>query len=1053
MFGNSKKNESVGTAQECSEYSKKIEKHKHNSKRRKNKKSQVRCDIDGDSTSTVNKQVDEYIDEITIKNEPETSVETNRSIKITKDSVVQKIDSPQNIKCKSYWRKNKPSSDLNSIFKNLQVNNSTVKEYVNIDLLQQTKCSPALATSSEHPNLCTVTHRRKKDALILASGSKQKKQEYFNVSNQQTNILKAMPDQIDPSVLSLVPGFKDVLGSQLPTIEDLNEAFYKVCSTIGGFENCSNNFNVTSSVQKPSHCKMKKKVLKNENEPKLNKNQGKSEKQRKSRKAKISDYDSIDDGIQFDGSQKVYVNSELHHSKDVKKSHVPNPCSMGKLKKRQSDVQSTDDSSPTSKEDFEFPQHLSASELKFMFDSGTLFSGIIRINQKNYKEAYLTAPDKGMDILIEGLKDRNRALEGDEVFYMLKPKEQHRTRLDCIDIQRTAIVVAIKTYNHNRGAIGTLNTMKKKNVNFVLFSPRDIRLPRIRIRKNNWPEGFSEAPETFSEKLYFAKITRWTDLRYAEGQVTEVGLVGDIESETKAILLNYDLNVSPYKESLKWCIPPESFTLSEAEIKSREDLREECIFTIDPATAVDLDDAVSCKRLPNGNYEVGVHISDVTHYLKEGTPLDLAVSERATTVYLVQRAYHMLPFELCRLCSLTPGEDKLSFSVFWEVTPQCKIIDRRFARAVINSCAQFSYEQVQMILKGVPLSEIKFPKVYGGHSAERIQETVLFLNKMSSGLRIKRFENGALRIDQTKIKFFLDEHKLPVDFYVETHDESHQLIEELMLLANVTVAEKLLETFPQISFLRCHSPPLTYILNKLQKLLEKYNIELDITSSGSIQKSLMKFSGDNTTSVAQILVLNNMVAKPMTRATYYCSGLHKHEADRHHYALNVPLYTHFTSPIRRYADIVVHRLLGAAVSNSKSPNWSIEYVQKIADNCNKQKYAAKLAGEMSIELFLSVYIELQGSYVCSAVVCDVKDRSFDCIAITTGTHLRVYFERIKAESVQTNENGISRLTIKWPVDEEHEEETIEIIEIFSVIKVKLKKANALKIEATLLRQK
>lgn len=221
----------------------------------------------------------------------------------------------------------------------------------------------------------------------------------------------------------------------------------------------------------------------------------------------------------------------------------------------------------------------------------------------------------------------------------------------------------------------------------------------------------------------------------------------------------------------------------------------------------------------------------------------------------------MLPRELCQMCSLTPGEDKLSFSVLWEITPQFKIVKSRFVRSVINSCAQLSYEQVQNVLD--QSKNIDFPIIHGGHRVDSLAETIRILNEMAKHFRQQRFFNGALKIEQTKICFALDEEGKPREYFVYRNQESHRLIEEFMLLANITVAERIEERFPKIAFLRSHSPPLIYVLEKLQKNLEKYGIILDVSSSGALQSSITKYSGDDVGSLARMLVLNNALAKPM----------------------------------------------------------------------------------------------------------------------------------------------------------------------------------------------
>nr|CAD7394611.1 unnamed protein product [Timema cristinae] len=335
--------------------------------------------------------------------------------------------------------------------------------------------------------------------------------------------------------------------------------------------------------------------------------------------------------------------------------------------------------------------------------------------------------DKGTDILIEGLHDRNRALEGDEVVVRIKPAIEWK-------------VVFILLEVHPRVAIGNLKLMSDRNPNFALFSPRDSRIPRIRIPMGNCPKNFIEEAARYENVLFLAKITFW--------------------------------------DNLHQFYPKTPYHISEEEIRKRTDLRKECIFTIDPLTARDLDDAVSCKELNNGNLEIGVHISDVTFFLEEGTPLDEVVSKRATSIYLVDNVYHMLP-RVCMFCSLLPGVDKLAFSVIFEMTREGEVVSRTFARSVINSCVQLAYEHAQVMIeypkKEWSVSEL--PEIKGGFQPSQLSEVVNQLHHIALKLRSKRFENGALRIDQTKLIFHLDpSNGGPVAFKTYINKESHRRV-------------------------------------------------------------------------------------------------------------------------------------------------------------------------------------------------------------------------------------------------------------------------------------
>lgn len=558
-------------------------------------------------------------------------------------------------------------------------------------------------------------------------------------------------------------------------------------------------------------------------------------------------------------------------------------------------------------EDKKFDPYMPIAEVILGLQNNTLIEGVIRINPKQFQHAYLSSTDREeQDVLIDGIKNRNRALEGDVVVVQIINDTDIEENPDQTK-QKKGKVVFIKDKVHNRTCIGNLKLMPDKNRQKALFVPRDHRVPRLNIPFVSWPDNFYQEEIKYENTLFLATIVEWSDTRFAVGQIVcNIGQSGDMISETKAILAQTDLDITPYGQEFRDLYPRLDFVIPEEEIEIREDCRKLCLFSIDPFNCRDIDDAVSCRELENGNHEIGVHISDVAHFLTENTPLDAKVAEKATTIYLVERAYHMLPDELCMLCSLFPGVDKLAFSVFWEVTPEAKIISHRFAKTVIHSCAQLAYEHAQAILDDEE-SKADFPETYNGYDYKDIHKVIKVLGKIAATFRKNRFEGGALRIDQPKVSFHLDGNNgLPDSYWIYESKESHQLIEELMLLANMTVAARIKDDHPKLAFLRCHPPPSGYMLKQLAKSLIPIGIKLDIKSAGDLHRSLQPHVGPENTDKGKAMVLNMLCAKPMTRAKYFCAD-GCDDDDFHHYALNVPLYTHFTSPIRRYADIMVHR--------------------------------------------------------------------------------------------------------------------------------------------------
>ncbi|CAG9793841.1 unnamed protein product [Diatraea saccharalis] len=703
-------------------------------------------------------------------------------------------------------------------------------------------------------------------------------------------------------------------------------------------------------------------------------------------------------------------------------------------------------------EDKNFDNYLAENEVDIGIRNNTLIEGVLRINPKQFQHSYVSNNDRSeQDILIDGLKNRNRALEGDIVVVQLI--ENCDNDIDN-NKQKKGKVVHIKEKIHTRTCIGNLKLTADKNRQKALFVPRDHRIPRLNIPFTCWPDNFYQDSEKYENTLFLAKIEDWYDVRFAIGKIIcNIGQSGDMITETRAILAQNDLDITPFGSEVRDLYPRLDYSIPENEIKKREDCRKLCVFSIDPPNCRDIDDAVSCRLLENGNYEIGVHISDVAHFLTEDTLLDEKVADKATTIYLVERAYHMLPDDLCMLCSLFPGVDKLAFSVFWEISEDAEVLNQRFSKTVIHSCCQLAYDHAQAILEDRENAQTIFPETYNGFEYKNIYDVIKILGKIAAKFRKQRFDSGALRIDQPKVSFQLNaSNGLPESFWLYENKESHQLIEEFMLLANMTVAKKIYDDYPKLAFLRCHPPPSGFMLKQLVKSLQPMGINLEISSAGDLHSSLMQYV--TTEDKGRAMVLNMLCAKPMARAKYFCAhGCD--DDDFQHYALNVPLYTHFTSPIRRYADIMVHRLLAASIKFRDAPDWEVDKVRMIAAQCNKQKYNAKKAGEMSTELYMLKYIELNSPVMTDAVVVEVREKYIDTIVVPMGLNRRIFFNNdFPGEYLCIkNEAGakLSKMELTWkPVD--HLPEIKQTIEVFSILKIELVKGDDMvKVETKLVR--
>ncbi|KAF5269594.1 hypothetical protein FQR65_LT05932 [Abscondita terminalis] len=725
---------------------------------------------------------------------------------------------------------------------------------------------------------------------------------------------------------------------------------------------------------------------------------------------------------------------QLHSSNLQSSSSVLNACASNTVKSKK-----------TGKKSKLYPIYWAEDEVNKGLANGQLVKGVLRINQKNHNEAYVSEQNRSLqDYFLPTVIDRNRALEGDLVAIKIKPKEKWTEK------QKTASVVYIMEMVHPRTAVGHFLPLSPDKKKFATFIPRDKRVPRIKLPRNSCPEAVEKQNNTF-DILYKAKITSWSDPDFAEGVITDlIGIAGDLDSELSAILSEYDISAKRFPSENLDDVQCTS-EITEAECANRLDLRKECIFTIDPLTARDLDDAVSCKDLPNGNLEVGVHISDVAFYLNEGTNLDKVVRKKATSVYFVNNVFHMLPELLCQTCSLLPGVDKRSFSVIWEMKHNGDIISQRFSRTIMNSCTQLAYEHAQMMIDDPKriFEQGELPEIFGGYDYNDLSRTVNTLNNIAVQMRKKRFDEGALRIDQTKLLFKLDQETgEPLEFFTYENKESHRMIEEFMLLANMSVARKIVDDFPSLAFLRCHDPPKETMLIELKKKLESFGFEIDTSSSKSLQSSIWGLQ--DKLGVPQMAALNHLLAKPMKRARYFCAATERETGDFSHYALNVPIYTHFTSPIRRYADVMVHRLLASSLGYSEPPKWTIREVTVIADNCNDQKYRAKQAGDKSSNVFLAHYIEKHQPFVKTAVVLQVRNHSFDVLVHATGSIVRVT-EKSFDKGVWSFDEKENNIYLVFPETPEYGEAIVKVT-IFETVTINLtRKPNTNDLEAQLLR--
>ena len=617
-------------------------------------------------------------------------------------------------------------------------------------------------------------------------------------------------------------------------------------------------------------------------------------------------------------------------------------------------------------------------------------------------------------------------------------------------LQQTAKVVYIVEKKHTRVGSGFLKPLKKHSDSDALFSPTDSRLPRIRISHDCCPSGFFDRPNDFVKTLFIARITSWPstaplDSFLARGTISRsLGEAGEIEPETEAILMEYAIDTGPFPDEVAACLPQlNPWKIPDSEFNIRRDFRDECVFTIDPMTARDLDDALHCKKLSDEIYEVGVHIADVSYFVLPDTALDNVALQRGTSTYMVQKVIPMLPRLLCEeLCSLNPGKDRLCMSVVWKMTSTGVILDEWKGRGVIRSRVKMAYEHAQEMIDYPSKKWLanEMPPIPDDVDIADISTSVNVLHQMAVKMRQRRIENGALRLDQVKLRFDLDKDTgLPNGYHIHQQQDSNKLVEEFMLLANMAVAHHIYNAFPISAILRRHPQPHQKLLDDLMQLCKSLEVDFNCSSSKAIQQSLAKIP--SLSPEHEILV--QLTMKPMKNAEYFCAGCIEDTAYAH-YALSVPLYTHFTSPIRRYPDILVHRMLAASLAIDEQVNKTSEELDVIASHCNDRKLASKTCSELSSEMFFGIFVRECGPLEEDGIVAGVMDQSFDILVPKLGLTKRIYAKFCpgikKFQFLKPVKNNPSRMLLTWSSGHNSKKEPIEItqtLRIFTKVRVLL----------------
>lgn len=637
-----------------------------------------------------------------------------------------------------------------------------------------------------------------------------------------------------------------------------------------------------------------------------------------------------------------------------------------------------------------YPPHLKASEVEQGLKERRLFQGTLRMHMNTCLHA--TVACGGEEIELSGRPALNRAVDGDTVVVVKvntagssEPADKRRrlqppgapsatgvlaeSAMELAksfsappDTRSSGQVVGIlkRAWREYCGTLKPLHEDRQEGGAAFdkldrVFIPMDGRLPNILIQ--------TRQSKQLENKRIVVVLDSWGRHSHSpRGHWTQIlGDVGDRATESKVILHEHGVITREFGEAILRCLPPADWVPGVDDMVGREDFRSWRVCSVDPPGCKDIDDAVSCERMANGNFRVGVHIADVTHFVHPDTPIDKEAAERCTTVYLVERRTDMLPGLLTTdICSLVGGGERLVFSAVWEVTPKAEIVSTRFCKAIIKSEAALSYAEAQA-------------KIDDRSDKSHLSVALRNLNKLAKLIRAERMRKGALELASQEVRFELDsETQDPTDVAEYTLRDTNRMIEEFMLLANTSVATKILETFPMFGVLRRHPPPKDEALKTLKRLLEKHDFHgFEYGSNKELGESLTRATKPEDPYFNKLVRI--MTTRCMNQAIYFCTG-EVQPALYGHYGLAMERYTHFTSPIRRYADVLVHRLLAAALGISALPA-QLQSKPGISEQCDKinvKNRMAQWAGRASADLHTFMYFNKQGKQEAEAVVTRIR---------------------------------------------------------------------------------
>ncbi|KAK2706097.1 exosome complex exonuclease RRP44-like [Artemia franciscana] len=610
-----------------------------------------------------------------------------------------------------------------------------------------------------------------------------------------------------------------------------------------------------------------------------------------------------------------------------------------------------------------FQEHLSQLQLLSGLKTKRFLQGVFYTNTDNYQEGTVNVEGSDKQVLIPNLLLRNRAVSGDVVAIELLQEGDWvcPSKLVCLDdkpdpgdvllieetqlpklqrdpetVQPTGRVVGILRRKWKQYC-GTLEPSKHLNEVNHLFIPSDRRIPKIRIETH-------QAGKLIGQRIYVG-VDDWPRYsRYPLGHfVRMLGPLGDKATETEVLLLEHDVPHNTFPIAVLACLPVMPWTISPDEEKKRTDLRHIDVCSVDPPGCTDIDDALHCRELQNGNYEVGVHIADVSYFVRPMSALDREAARRGTTVYLSDQRIDMVPELLSsNLCSLREHEDRLAFSCLWEVTPNGKMLSTRFVKSIIRSRSAFTYAEAQA-------------KIDDESQTDALAQSLRRLLKLSKIMKKARTDRGALTLASAEIRFKLDiETQDPISVVNKSMLDTNSMVEEWMLAANIAAAEKTRKDFPEVAMLRRHPEPPQSNFEPLLQVAKTKGFNVNTRNGKELSDSLEQAQIKDNPYANTLLRM--ITTRCMMQAVYFCSGTLPENLFLH-YGLAAPIYTHFTSPIRRYADIVVHRLLAASIGADTTYQQLLDRkaTSILARQLNFRHRMAQYAGRASVALHTNIF--------------------------------------------------------------------------------------------------